>query len=82
MTKMPISYQIRVQCHVDHMLAEWFAPLQIANQPNGEATLTGPVRDQAELYGLLLKLYNLNFTLLAVQRMPATAEHGAWALTP
>ena len=82
MKKMPIRYQIQVQCHVDNTLAEWFAPLQVANQPNGEATLTGPVRDQAELYGLLLKLYNLNFTLIAVQRMPATAEHSDLALAP
>jgi hypothetical protein len=58
---------------LDSALAEWFAPLSIVNEPNGEATLTGPIRDQAELYGILMKLYNLNFTLIAVQRMPASA---------
>jgi hypothetical protein len=80
MTKMPISYQIRVQGHLDNTLAEWFGPLNVGNEPNGEATLTGPVRDQAELYGILLKLYNLNFTLIAVQRMPTTAGQfdGSW----
>jgi hypothetical protein len=41
------SYQIQVQGHFDNAFAEWFAPLSIANQPNGEATLTGPIRDQA-----------------------------------
>lgn len=61
------SYRIQVQGHFDEALADWFAPLCIANQPNGDAILTGPVRDQAELYGILLKLYNLNFTLIAVQ---------------
>jgi len=69
MKDMPSSYQIRVQDHVDATLTEWLAPLCIANHPNGEATLTGLVRDQAELYGLLLKLANLNFILIAVQRM-------------
>jgi hypothetical protein len=63
-----------VQGHLGDTLHEWFAPLQIANEPSGEATLTGPMRDQAELYGLLLKLYNLNFTLLAVQRTATTAK--------
>ena len=72
MKTSPISYQFRVQGHLDPMLSEWFAPLQVANQPNGEATLTGPVRDQTELYSLLLKLYNLNFTSLAVHPMPAS----------
>ena len=66
MTTMPSHYQIRVKGHFDQTLAEWFAPLVLINQPNGEATLTGPVRDQAELYGILLKLNNLNFTLIAV----------------
>ena len=72
--KTPNSYQIQVQGHFDDALTEWFAPLRIANEPNGDATLTGPVRDQAELYGILLKLYNLNFTLIAVQRLPMTGE--------
>lgn len=72
MNRQPLIYQIRVQGHLSDRLSEWFAPLQIANEPAGEATLTGPLRDQAELYGVLLKLYNLNFTLIAVQRTVTT----------
>lgn len=65
-----IHYQIRVKGHFDRQLMEWFAPLTVANEPQGQALLTGPIRDQAELYGVLLKLYNLNFTLLAVLPAP------------
>ncbi|HRW07013.1 MAG TPA: hypothetical protein P5121_18045 [Caldilineaceae bacterium] len=72
MSTQPFTYQIRVQGHLGETLSEWFAPLQINNEPAGEATLTGPLRDQAELYGVLLKLYNLNFTLIALQRVPTT----------
>jgi hypothetical protein len=79
---MPLSYQIQVKGHFDNTLTDWFAPLQVTNEPNGEATLSGPVRDQAELYGILLKLYNLNFTLIAVQRISATAEHCNSSLAP
>jgi hypothetical protein len=68
MNTIPIRYQIRVKGHIDSTLGEWFAPLMVMNEPNGEALLSGPIRDQAELYGLLLRLYNLNFTLIAVQR--------------
>ncbi len=71
MKTQPTLYQIRVQGHFDNTLAEWFAPLTMTNEPNGEATLTGPVRDQADLFGILLKLYNLNFTLIAVQAAPS-----------
>ena len=73
MNTLPFTYQIRVQGHLGDTLCDWFAPLQVNNEPTGEATLTGPLRDQAELYGVLLKLYNLNFTLIAVQRT-ATAN--------
>ena len=69
MNTQPFTYQIRVQGHLGDTLREWFAPLHVSNEPSGEATLTGPLRDQAELYGVLLKLYNLNFTLLAVLRI-------------
>jgi hypothetical protein len=65
-----MGYQIRVKGHLDQTLIEWFAPLQVVNEPNGDATLTGLVRDQAELQGILLKLYNLNFTLIAMHQMP------------
>lgn len=67
-----IAYQIRVQGHLDSTLADWLAPLVVINEPNGEALLWGQLRDQAELVGLLLKLHNLNFTLLAVQRVPTS----------
>jgi hypothetical protein len=65
----PIIYQIRIKEQLDDQWAEWFAPLVIQNEPNGEASLTGPVRDQAELFGLLLKVQQLNLTLLAVNRV-------------
>ncbi len=38
-------------------------------EPDGEAVLTGPVRDQAELLGLLNTVFNLNLTLLCVNRV-------------
>ncbi|MEZ4710110.1 MAG: hypothetical protein R3A44_23100 [Caldilineaceae bacterium] len=69
MSTQPFTYQIRVQGHLGATLREWFEPLQVRNEASGEATLSGPMRDQAELYGVLLKLYNLNFTLIAVSRL-------------
>lgn len=71
MDTAPVIYQIRVNGHFDATLVAWFAPLTVDNLPTGEATLTGPLRDQAELYGVLLKLYSLNFTLIAVQPVRA-----------
>jgi hypothetical protein len=71
---LPTIYQIRVKDHIDDEWAEWFTPLQIVNEPNGEATFTGPVRDQSELQGLIDKVFNLNLTLLAVSRITNLPE--------
>jgi hypothetical protein len=66
---MATMYELRVKGHLSGRWSEWFAPLVIQNEPNGEATLTGPVRDQSELHGLLTKVRDLNLTLLAVSRV-------------
>lgn len=63
-------YQFRLQGHLSSRWADEFSGLEIINQPDGETTLTGPVRDQAELHGVLMRIRDLNLTLLAVQRLP------------
>ena len=73
MMKAATVYQIRVSGHLDSQWNEWFGNLEIDNQPNGEATLTGAVVDQAALHGLLQQLFALNITLLAVNRLEKVA---------
>lgn len=67
--RKPIIYQIRIKELLDDQWAEWFSPLVIQNEPTGGTSLTGPVRDQAELFGLLTKVSDLNLTLVAVNRL-------------
>ena len=64
-----LVYQIRIKGHLDDTWISWFFPLTVANEANGEATLTGEVRDQAELAGVLNRVFDLNLTLLSVNRM-------------
>lgn len=67
-SKVPASsqiYEIRVYEELDDELAAWFGPLTVVHEPSG-TTLTVPVRDQAELHGLLIKIRDLNLTLVAV----------------
>ena len=66
-TKLPTQiYEIRVHEDLDNDLAAWFNPLTIEHVPGGATTLTVPVRDQAELHGLLIKIRDLNLTLIAL----------------
>ncbi len=59
-------YQIRLQGHLGHQWADWFDGLTITLDDNGETLLTGPVVDQAALFGLLKKVRDLGMTLLSV----------------
>ena len=65
----PTIYTIRVKGHLDLYWADWFDGLTISHQESGETLLTGPVVDQAALFGLLLKIRDLNLPLLAVTHL-------------
>jgi len=58
------EFQIREALTDDE--GAWFSPLTLTHTPPGVSVLTGPVRDQAELHGVLNKIRDLNLTLLAV----------------
>jgi len=59
-------YQFRIREELDDDVVTWFSPLTLAHESNGVTILTGPVRDQAELHGVLIKIRDLNLTLLSV----------------
>lgn len=65
----PARYQIRIKGRLDRQWATWFAGLTITYEQDGETLLTGPVADQAALYGLLRKVRDLGLPLLAVHRL-------------
>ncbi len=65
----PTFYQIKIKGHLDPRWSEWFDELTITHQPNGATLLTGPVMDQSALFGLLLKIHDLNLTLLSLNRI-------------
>src|ERR687897_398346 len=59
-------YEIRVKGHLDPSWSEWFDGLQVTNEPNGEALLSGCIADQAALHGVLAKVRDLNLQLISV----------------
>ena len=69
-------YEIRLKGHLDDRWATQFEGMTVTLEDNGETLLTGPVVDQAALYGLLRKVRDLGMPLLAVNRVepgPSTA---------
>jgi hypothetical protein len=61
-----IIYQIRLKGHLGGQWSDWFGGLTITLEDNGETLLTGPVVDQAALFGLLRKVRDLGLPLLSV----------------
>lgn len=70
----PCVYEIRVEGHLTDRWSDWFDGLAIHNDLNGEATLSGRLTDQAALFGVLAKIYNLNLTPISVYRSPLRAK--------
>ena len=67
----PAVYEIRVAGVLDPGWSDWFDGLTIVPQSSDETWLTGTVRDQAALHGLLRKLHDMGLALLAVNRVDA-----------
>jgi hypothetical protein len=65
----PAIYQIRIQGHLGRQWTGWFKGLAITLEEDGITCLTGPVADQAALYGLLRKVRDLGMTLISVNRV-------------
>jgi hypothetical protein len=68
----PGLYEIRLKGHLDERRRDWFDGLAIKLEDNGDTLLTGPVVDQAALYGLLKKVRDMGMTLVSV----TSREHG------
>ena len=66
------QYEIWLKGHLDRRWSHWFEGLAIALKDNGETLLSGPVVDQAALYGLLIKVRDLGLPLVSV--MPIQSE--------
>jgi hypothetical protein len=62
----PERYEIRIKGHLDNRWAAQFSGLTLTREVNGETLLTGPVVDQAALYGVLRIVRDLGMPLISV----------------
>ena len=65
------KYQIKIQGRQIEDWADWMSDLEIETERNSEGTtlttLTGVVKDQAGLHGMLNRIRDLNIPLISVQ---------------
>jgi hypothetical protein len=66
---MDAFYLLRVKGHLPADWSEWLDQFEIICEPDGATSLTGPIRDQAELYGLVARFQNLGLTLISINQI-------------
>ena len=65
---METQYRVQVKGHLPAGWSEWLGSFEINCELDGNTTLTGSIHDQAELYGLVVKLQNLGLTLISINQ--------------
>ena len=63
------TYRIRVKGRLDERWSDWFNGFTISYPAEDETLLSGPVRDQAALHGMLAKIRDLGLSLLSINRV-------------
>ena len=64
----PIQFRIKLKENLNHKWTDWFGNMAISYE--GEETiLTGSLADQAALHGLLIRIRDMNLTLLSVEQI-------------
>jgi hypothetical protein len=64
-----VSYEIRIRGRVTESLLASFGGMASELEPV-ETVLHGPVRDQAELHGLIDRVQALGLELIEIRRLP------------
>ena len=58
--------EIQLDGCLDKTWADWLDGLTLTHTEEGETILTGEIKDQAALFGLIAKLRDLGVTLISV----------------
>ena len=61
-----VFFEIRVRGHLDRTWSDWLEGLDVKLSDDGLMLLSGHIRDQSELMGVLTRLHNLNLSILSV----------------
>jgi hypothetical protein len=65
----PTAYRIRVRGQLGPQWSAWFEGLEVADESDGESTLTGLLLDQAALHGVLARVRDLGLELVSVEAL-------------
>jgi len=67
--------EIRVKGRINEQWSEWFGGLTISHSDPDETILTGPVQDEAALYGIISRLRDLGLKLTSLSSEEIKEDH-------
>jgi hypothetical protein len=70
-------HEIRIQGHLDGHWTDWLEGLTFTQESDGTTMLTGLLKDQAALHGVLNKIRDLALPIVSVRRVnqpPTTTQ--------
>ena len=70
----PIICEIKIKGRLEERWAEWFEGLTFTYENDGTTTLSGALPDQAALHSVLLKIRDMNLTLISVNQPESNSE--------
>ncbi len=66
--------EIIVKGHLDISWSGWFEGLTVTHNDNGETMLSGQIRDQAALYGIIAKVRDMGLFLILVKYIAGESD--------
>lgn len=74
----PLTYRIALQGQLDESWSNWLGGMSVSVEGTKDdvpvTELTGPVADQPALRGILNRLWDLNLTVISMNRVVAEKE--------
>ncbi len=71
----PIICEIKIKGRLEQRWVEWFEGLTFTHESDGTTTLSGPLPDQAALHSILIKIRDMNLTLISVTQSESNPEN-------
>ena len=70
----PIICEIKIKGRLEDRWSDWFNGLTFTHESDGITTLSGPLPDQASLHSILIKIRDMNLTLISVAQTDSSPE--------
>ncbi len=66
--------EVHIEGHIDRDWSDYITPLTVTHTAQGQTVLSGPIRDQSALLGLMNSLSGLGLRILSVAQKESARE--------